>query len=51
MNNKNAFISGIDIEAYIKEDYERVVSGSREEVFNKLKEDRTIIITTNFSKK
>lgn len=51
VENNNVILSGIDIEAYIKQDYERVIHESREEVFGKLKSDNTVIITTNFSKK
>ncbi|MCL1790203.1 MAG: ABC transporter permease [Peptococcaceae bacterium] len=43
-------ISGVPLNKYSRKNYERVTNGSREEVFGRLNEPDTIIITTTFAK-
>ncbi|MCL1852728.1 MAG: ABC transporter permease [Peptococcaceae bacterium] len=43
-------ISGIPVDKYSLKNHERVTNGSREEVFGRLKDPNTIIITTTFAK-
>ena len=43
-------ISGIEVDSYALEDYEKVIGKDRLEVFGKLNEDNTIIVTTTVLK-
>lgn len=42
-------VAGIPVDQYIGEEYERVIGGSRQDVFSQLKEENTIVVTTTFA--